>query len=260
MNLEIYYVDAFSNNVFGGNPAAVIFTNLSDDDLMQNIATENNLSETAFINISENENTIRWFSPTKEVDLCGHATLASAFVYFNYINTEKDTIEFKSNGGMLIVNKKENILELDFPKDTFIKTNHEDAVCNAIGLKPTETYKGQINLMAVYENEEEILNLQPDFKKVIDLTGQGLIVTAPGLHHDFVSRYFCPKYGINEDPVTGSAHTTLIPYWSDKLGSKKLLAKQVSIRGGELYCENKHERVLIGGNAVLYMKGNINIS
>ncbi len=260
MNLEIYYVDAFSNNIFGGNPAAVIFTNLSDDDLMQNIATENNLSETAFINISENENTIRWFSPTKEVDLCGHATLASAFVYFNYINTEKDTIEFKSNGGMLIVNKKENILELDFPKDTFIKTNHEDAVCNAIGLKPTETYKGQINLMAVYENEEEILNLQPDFKKVIDLTGQGLIVTAPGLHHDFVSRYFCPKYGINEDPVTGSAHTTLIPYWSDKLGSKKLLAKQVSIRGGELYCENKHERVLIGGNAVLYMKGNINIS
>ena len=260
MNLEIYYVDAFSNNIFGGNPAAVIFTNLSDDDLMQNIAAENNLSETAFINISENENTIRWFSPTKEVDLCGHATLASAFVYFNYINTEKDTIEFKSNGGMLIVNKKDNILELDFPKDTFIKTNHEDVVCNAIGLKPTETYKGQINLMAVYENEEQILNLQPDFKKVIDLTGQGLIVTAPGLHHDFVSRYFCPKYGINEDPVTGSAHTTLIPYWSDKLGSKKLLAKQVSTRGGELFCENKDERVLIGGNAVLYMKGNINIS
>ncbi len=260
MNLEIYYVDAFSNNIFGGNPAAVIFTNLSDDDLMQNIAAENNLSETAFINISENENIIRWFSPTKEVDLCGHATLASAFVYFNYINTEKDTIEFKSNGGMLIVNKKDNILELDFPKDTFIKTNHEDAVCNAIGLKPTETYKGQINLMAVYETEEEILNLQPDFKKVIDLTGQGLIVTAPGLHHDFVSRYFCPKYGINEDPVTGSAHTTLIPYWSDKLGSKKLLAKQVSTRGGELFCENKDERVLIGGNAVLYMKGNINIS
>ena len=260
MNLEIYYVDAFSNNIFGGNPAAVIFTNLSDDDLMQNIAAENNLSETAFINISENENTIRWFSPTKEVDLCGHATLASAFVYFNYINTEKDTIEFKSNGGKLIVNKKDNILELDFPKDTFIKTNHEDAVCNAIGLKPTETFKGQINLMAVYENEEEILNLQPDFKKVIDLTGQGLIVTAPGLHHDFVSRYFCPKYGINEDPVTGSAHTTLIPYWSDKLGSKKLLAKQVSTRGGELFCENKDERVLIGGNAVLYMKGNINIS
>ena len=260
MNLEIYYVDAFSNNIFGGNPAAVIFSNLSDDDLMQNIAAENNLSETAFINISKNENTIRWFSPTKEVDLCGHATLASAFVYFNYINTEKDTIEFKSNGGMLIVNKKDNILELDFPKDTFIKTNHEDVVCNAIGLKPTETYKGQINLMAVYENEEEILNLQPDFKKVIDLTGQGLIVTAPGLHHDFVSRYFCPKYGINEDPVTGSAHTTLIPYWSDKLGSKKLLAKQVSTRGGELFCENKDERVLIGGNAVLYMKGNINIS
>ena len=260
MNLEIYYVDAFSNNIFGGNPAAVIFTNLSDDDLMQNIAAENNLSETAFINISENENIIRWFSPTKEVDLCGHATLASAFVYFNYINTEKDTIEFKSNGGTLIVNKKDNILELDFPKDTFIKTNHEDVVCDAIGLKPTETYKGQINLMAVYENEEEILNLQPDFKKVIDLTGQGLIVTAPGLHHDFVSRYFCPKYGINEDPVTGSAHTTLIPYWSDKLGSKKLLAKQVSTRGGELFCENKDERVLIGGNAVLYMKGNINIS
>ena len=123
MKFDIYYVDAFSNNILAGNPAAVIFTNLNDDDLMQNIAAENNLSETAFINISENENIIRWFSPTKEVDLCGHATLASAFVYFNYINTEKETIEFKSNGGMLIVNKKDDILELDFPKDTFKKIN-----------------------------------------------------------------------------------------------------------------------------------------
>ena len=260
MKLDIYYVDAFSHETFEGNPAAVIFSNLNDDNLMQNIAAENNLSETAFVNVTENENIIRWFSPTKEVDLCGHATLASAFVYFNYINTQKETIEFKSNGGILIVNKKDNLLELDFPKDTFTEINNRDVVGDAVGLKPIETYKGQINLMAVYENEEDILNLKPDFNKIIKLVGQGLIVTAPGLHHDFVSRYFCPKYGINEDPVTGSAHTTLTPYWSDKLASKKLLAKQVSKRGGELFCENKDERVLIGGNAVLYMKGSINIS
>ncbi len=260
MKLDIYYVDAFSHETFEGNPAAVIFSNLNDDNLMQNIAAENNLSETAFVNVTENENIIRWFSPTKEVDLCGHATLASAFVYFNYINTGKETIEFKSNGGILIVNKKDNLLELDFPKDTFTQINNRDVVGDAVGLKPIETYKGQINLMAVYENEEDILNLKPDFNKIIELAGQGLIVTAPGLYHDFVSRYFCPKYGINEDPVTGSAHTTLTPYWSDKLASKKLLAKQVSKRGGELFCENKDDRVLIGGNAVLYMKGSINIS
>ena len=260
MKLDIYYVDAFSHETFEGNPAAVIFSNLNDDNLMQNIAAENNLSETAFVNVTENENIIRWFSPTKEVDLCGHATLASAFVYFNYINTGKETIEFKSNGGILIVNKKDNLLELDFPKDTFTQINNRDVIGDAVGLKPIETYKGQINLMAVYENEEDILNLKPDFNKIIKLAGQGLIVTAPGLHHDFVSRYFCPKYGINEDPVTGSAHTTLTPYWSDKLSTKKLLAKQVSKRGGELFCENKDERVLIGGNAVLYMKGSINIS
>ena len=260
MDLDIYFVDAFSNRTFAGNPAAVIYTSLNDDNLMQNIAAENNLSETAFINISDSGNFIRWFSPTKEVDLCGHATLASAFIYFNFINTNTDIIEFESNGGLLRVNKKDNFLELDFPKDTFSISDNENAVCNAVGLKPIETYMGEINLMAVYDNEEQILNLEPNFKKIIELEGQGLIVTAPGTNHDFVSRYFCPKYGVNEDPVTGSAHTTLIPYWSDKLAKKKLLAKQVSKRGGELFCEDKDERVLIGGNAVLYMKGRINIS
>ena len=259
MKFNVYYVDAFTENIFSGNPAAVIFSDIDDKSLMQRIAAENNLSETAFINLSENKNQIRWFSPIKEVDLCGHATLAAAFVYFNYLDKNAASISFNSASGELIVNKKDQFLQLDFPKDEFLLTNDVQSVASAVGVSPKETYKGVINLMAVYEREEDILNLSPDFSKVIDLNGQGLIVTAPGSNSDFVSRYFCPKYGINEDPVTGSAHTTLIPFWSEKLNKTNMTAKQVSKRGGDLFCENKDSRVLIGGKAILYMNGIINL-
>ena len=225
---------------------------------MQKISAENNLSETAFVNLSDN-NLIRWFSPIKEVDLCGHATLASAYIYFNYLDKKAESICFNSASGELIVNKKDKFLQLDFPKDEFQLTNDINSVASAVGVAPIQTYKGTINLMAVYEKEEDILKLSPDYEKVIGLDGQGLIVTAPGFHCDFVSRYFCPKYGINEDPVTGSAHTTLIPYWSERLNKNLLTAKQISKRGGDLFCENADNRVLIGGSAVLYMKGIIEI-
>ena len=258
MKFDVYFVDAFSSEIFSGNPAAVIFSDLDDEVLMQKIAAENNLSETAFVDLS-NKN-IRWFSPACEVNLCGHATLASAFIYFNYFDTTNESIVFNSASGELKVYKKDDYLELDFPKDTFKQVDMIEMVESATGAKPLETYLGDINLFAVYENEEIISNINPDYSAVSNLEGQGLIISSSSNQYDFVSRYFCPKFGINEDPVTGSAHTTLIPYWSEKLSKDSLTAKQVSSRGGELFCHNIKNRVLIGGKAVLYMKGLIEIS
>ena len=258
MKFDVYFVDAFTSEIFSGNPAAVIFSDLDDEVLMQKIAAENNLSETAFVDLSNNN--IRWFSPACEVNLCGHATLASAFIYFNYFDTTNESIVFNSASGELKVYKKDDYLELDFPKDTFKQVDMIEMVESATGAKPLETYLGDINLFAVYENEEIISNINPDYSAVSKLDGQGLIISSSSNQYDFVSRYFCPKFGINEDPVTGSAHTTLIPYWSEKLSKDSLTAKQVSTRGGELFCHNIKNRVLIGGKAVLYMKGLIEIS
>ena len=258
MKLNVYYVDAFTSNLFSGNPAAVIFSDLSNESLMQKIAAENNLSETAFINLDTSS--IRWFSPTCEVDLCGHATLASAFVYFNYLTQGQSSISLNSASGVLSVSNKDNFLELDFPKDNFNEVDMIDLVKEATGKEPIETYLGDINLFAVYESEETIKNINPNFELVSKLKGQGLIISSASNDCDFVSRYFCPKYGINEDPVTGSAHTTLIPYWSKKLDKSILIANQVSKSGGELFCSSSEARVLICGNAVLYMKGTIEIN
>ena len=255
MKHEIFYVDAFSNKAFTGNPAAVIFQHF-DEKIMQQIAAENNLSETAFI---EN-NHIRWFSPTIEVNLCGHATLASAFVYFNYIDNAATSIEFESASGILKVNKRSNIYELDFPKDNFQQIDAINSIEIATGVKPLETYIGDINMFAVFDGGINIKDIQPNFDEIKNLDGQGLIISSTDDEFDFVSRYFCPKYGINEDPVTGSAHTTLIPYWAEKLGKDKLHAKQVSQRGGELFCENLDNRVLIGGEAKIYMRGEIELN
>jgi len=260
MKFDVYFVDAFTDKVFSGNPAAVIFTDIDDENLMQKIAFENNLSETAFVNTNQDENLIRWFSPIKEVDLCGHATLASAFIYFNYINKVEDKVSFMSASGELSVKKIDDLYELDFPKDNIKKIDMMDEVEDSIGVRPIETYIGDINLFALLDNEETLKSLNPNFSKLINLEGQGLIVSSQSNEYDFVSRYFCPKFGINEDPVTGSAHTTLIPYWSDKLNSSKMLAKQVSKRGGVLHCKNQETRVLIGGKAVLYMKGEIEVN
>ena len=259
MKLEIFYIDAFAKEQFSGNPAAVIFSNLDDENLMQKIAAENNLSETAFINL-DNNNTIRWFSPTTEVNLCGHATLASAFVYFKFINKDETDIIFQSASGELKVNKINDIYELNFPKDNLKKVDEIDKVARATGIEPIETYLGDINMFAVYDNENILKEMKPNFDMLINLDGQGLIVSSSSEEFDFVSRYFCPKYGINEDPVTGSAHTSLIPYWAEKLNKDTLHAKQVSSRGGELYCKNIENRVLIAGNAKLYMKGEIEIN
>ena len=260
MKLDVYFIDAFADKVFTGNPAAVIFTDIDDEKLMQKIASENNLSETAFVNLTKDTNHIRWFSPLKEVDLCGHATLASGFVYFNFINKDENEVTFMSASGELSVSKNNDLYELNFPKDNLTKIDLEDRVEDSIGVKPVETYIGDINLIAILDSEDAIKELNPDFNKLINLEGQGLIVTAQSNEYDFVSRYFCPKYGINEDPVTGSAHTSLIPYWSERLKSSELVAKQVSDRGGVLYCKNQDTRVLISGKAVLYMKGEIKLS
>ena len=259
MKLDIFYIDAFSDKQFSGNPAAVIFSDLDDSNLMQKIASENNLSETAFIKSEDNKNYIRWFSPTIEVDLCGHATLASAFVYFNFLNKESSEIIFQSASGELKVKKKSDIYELDFPKDNLKPIDSIEIIEQATGLAPLETYLGNINMLAVFENEEMVKNIKPDFEKLKSIEGQGLIVTSSSNEYDFVSRYFCPKYGINEDPVTGSAHTSLIPYWSKKLNKETFKAKQVSKRGGELFCQDTPERVLIGGRAKLYMTGQIEV-
>ena len=260
MKLDAYFIDAFADKTFTGNPAAVIFTDIDDDKLMQKIASENNLSETAFVNISEDINYIRWFSPLKEVDLCGHATLASGFVYFNFINKDENEVSFMSASGKLSVRKKDDLYELNFPKDNIKKIDLIDQVEDSIGVKPIETYIGGINLFALLDSEDILKALTPNFNKLINLEGQGLIISSKSNEYDFVSRYFCPKYGINEDPVTGSAHTTLVPYWSERLNSSELVAKQVSERGGVLYCKNKDTRVLIAGKAVLYMKGKIELS
>ena len=260
MKLDVYFIDAFADKVFTGNPAAVIFTDIDDEKLMQKIASENNLSETAFVNLTKDTNYIRWFSPLKEVDLCGHATLASGFVYFNFINKDENEVTFMSASGELSVSKNNDLYELNFPKDNLIKIDLEDRVEDSIGVKPVETYIGDINLIAILDSEDALKELNPDFNKLLNLEGQGLIVTAKSNEYDFVSRYFCPKYGINEDPVTGSAHTSLIPYWSERLKCSELVAKQVSDRGGVLYCKNQDTRVLISGKAVLYMKGEIKLS
>ena len=260
MKFDVYFVDAFTDSIFSGNPAAVIFTDLDDKKLMQKIASENNLSETAFVNISNDINSIRWFSPVKEVDLCGHATLASGFVYFNFIKKDENEVSFMSASGELSVRKTDELYELNFPKDNIKKINLVDEVEDSIGIKPIKTYIGDINLFALLDSEDDLRTLTPNFNKLINLEGQGLIVSSRSKEYDFVSRYFCPKYGINEDPVTGSAHTTLIPYWSEKLNSEELVAKQVSERGGVLYCKNKDTRVLIAGKAVLFMKGEIELS
>tara|TARA_B100001027_G_scaffold22477_1_gene13253 strand:+ start:1002 stop:1775 length:774 start_codon:yes stop_codon:yes gene_type:complete len=257
MKYEIFFIDAFTSEIFSGNPAAVIFSHFNDE-IMQKIAAENNLSETAFIDLENNY--IRWFSPECEVDLCGHATLASAFAFFEFIDRSSDSIILNSNSGQLKASKLNSIIQLDFPKDNFNEVNEVESVLKATNINPLKTFLGDINLFAVFNSEKEIEEIKPNFDLLKQLPGQGLIISSLGEKYDFVSRYFCPKFGINEDPVTGSAHTTLIPYWSDKLNKKELRAKQISKRGGELFCINEENRVLIGGNATLYMKGEIEIN
>ena len=260
MNIPIYQVDAFHNELFKGNPAAVCpLKEWLPRELMQSIAMENNLSETAFIVKVQPGYEIKWFTPACEVDLCGHATLAAAHVLFEHMFYEQDAIEFFSASGILYVKRRDDgWIYLDFPVQKPRRVQNREIFKAALGKQPLEALKAKM-LMLVYRNEQEILKLKPDFKQIARMKEMGIIVTAPGKDFDFVSRFFAPAVGIDEDPVTGSAHTMLIPYWSDILNKKYLSAWQCSKRGGILLCENQNDRVLIGGHAVTYLNGTIHI-
>ena len=262
MKQKIYQIDAFTSEVFKGNPAAVcVMDSWPEDELMQKIAMENNLAETAFTVKENDQYVLRWFTPETEVDLCGHATLATAYVLFNYYQVNENTIRFYSpRSGELIVEQSDSgLLSMNFPADDLEKIQNVVAIDEAIGLSPLETYKGKTDYMLIYSSQEEIESITPNFFLLDQLDCRGVIVTAPGKHVDFVSRFFAPQCGIPEDPVTGSAHTTMTPYWSKKLDKTELKAKQVSQRGGDLLCEHLGSRIQISGTAVPYLIGEIEI-
>src|ERR1043166_301767 len=254
MKLDIYQVDAFTSEPFHGNPAAVVpLDSWLPDETMQAIALENNLSETAFFVRGEDGYDIRWFTPTFEIDLCGHATLGSAYVLFNELGFKDNGLRFNSKSGVLTVQRQGNKLVLDFPSRPAVKADAPEGLFDAIGRVPSEVLRAR-DYMLVYDTEDEVRGIAPDFSALARIRTHAVIVTAPGERSDFVSRFFAPEAGINEDPVTGSSHCNLIPYWSARLGKTEMFARQLSARGGELYCELAGDRVKIGGNAVLYLR------
>lgn len=261
--MRIYQLDAFADRLFTGNPAAVVpLSAWLPDEQMQQIAAENNLAETAFYLKTEGEDHyhIRWFTPTVEVDLCGHATLATGYVvFFLEEKPATDEVFFDSRSGVLKVCRSEdNWLTLDFPADPVQKANVQPpALLAGLSEKPRLVFKGKTDYMLVYDTQQQIESLSPDFREVATVPARGIIVTAPGDDVDFVSRFFAPQTGVDEDPVTGSAHTTLIPYWAERLGKNELTARQVSARGGYLRCKFNGERVDISGQVQLYLKGEI---
>jgi PhzF family phenazine biosynthesis protein len=259
LKLSIFHIDAFAENLFEGNPAAVIpLEKWLPDNLLQDIAQENNLSETAYFIKEGDEYHIRWFTPSVEVDLCGHATLASAHVIFEILGTQADKIVFHSKSGELKVARKGELIELDFPMATISKCEIPIEITRAFGKEPIEVWKSD-DYIAVYENESDIVSLTPDFNILSELNCRGIAATSRGEKTDFVSRFFAPRCGINEDPVTGSAHCALMPYWANNLGKNKLSAAQLSARGGVLQCELIGARVLIAGKAVKYFEGLIEL-
>jgi PhzF family phenazine biosynthesis protein len=263
MKLQLYQVDAFTNKLFGGNPAAVVpLDKWIDDNIMQKIAMENNLAETVFFVPGNNDYHIRWFTPELEIDLCGHATLASAYVLYNYLGYTQPAIRFNSKSGELLVTKKGNKLELNFPaRMPEHVTEYPEELLKGLGISsPVAVYKSR-DYVVELETQKDVQQVKPDFSLLNKINVIGIIVTAPGADCDFVSRFFAPNCGIPEDPVTGSSHSTLIPFWAEKLNKTKLFARQLSQRQGELWCELlKNDRVLIAGECVFYMKGEITIS
>jgi PhzF family phenazine biosynthesis protein len=259
MKLSIYQADAFTSELFGGNPAAVCpLESWLPADLMQKIAFENNLSETAFYVRKDDHFEIRWFTPVAEVDLCGHATLASAFILFNHEGYDHDEIIFSTlKSGDLKVSKNGDRIALHFPKDHPEKVNPSPELLNAFNIRPSQVFKGKSKYMFVYQNEEDIRKIIPDLNAISSLAQGGIIVTAPGNDVDFVSRFFAPFLGVNEDPVTGSAHTALIPYWAQVTGKDELSAIQLSARKGFLLCSNHRDSVEMSGQCRLYLKGEI---
>lgn len=263
--LQLYQVDSFTDTVFGGNPAAVCFMDAwLPDDVLQNIAIENNLSETAFFIPSKDTNAdfdLRWFMPGGEVDLCGHATLATAFVAFEEMSFAKDLITFSSRSGLLTVEQTSEGLLMDLPLWNVEKAQPREDINAALGVSPKALYEGKYWL-AEFDSQAEIEALEPDFRALKAISDVSfLIVSAPADDEetDFVSRFFCPQHGVDEDPVTGSAHCILTPFWAERLDKKTLNARQISKRGGQLLCEIKNDRVAITGQAVMYMRATIHI-
>lgn len=259
MTLKMYQIDAFAKHVFEGNSAAVVpLEEWLEDDVMQRIAMENNLSETVFFVKEDERYRIRWFTPLSEVDMCGHATLASAYVLFELLDFKEEVIVFDSKSGLLHVTKQEGKFVMDFPVQEIVACAIPEQLKKAFRAQPTECYKA-MDYLLVFENEADILEAKPKLEFLKEIDARGVIITSKSNKFDFICRFFAPKYGIDEDPVTGSAFTQLIPYWSRALNKNSFHAKQVSKRGGELFCTLEGSRVEIAGYAAKYLEGVIEI-
>jgi len=263
MKIPLYQLDAFSQKPFGGNPAAVCpLETWLDDQTLQGIAAENNLSETAFYVPVEGGYHLRWFTPVAEVDLCGHATLASAWVILNLLDTDRTEVNFETRSGTLgVALGEDGFLIMDFPARSASPKEAPKALIEGLGAAPTEVLAADRDYLVVFETEDEVRKLKPDFLRLRGLDRLGIIVTAPGMGSEFVSRFFAPSVGVPEDPVTGSAHCTLAPFWSERLGRGDawMDARQISARGGHLRCRTLGDRVEIGGQAALFLTGSIEL-
>lgn len=262
MTIPFWHVDAFAGALFGGNPAGVcVLDKWPAAGLLQKIAAENNLPETAFVVCQGADCDLRWFTPAVEIDLCGHATLAAAHVLFSRRGWSGPSVRFTTQSGPLVVERRDDLLVMDFPSRPALPCEPSTVLLRGLGREPIEV-RGARDYLAVYATEEDVRALSPDMSLLARIDRMGVIATAPAhdpREADFVSRFFAPGVGIPEDPVTGSAHCTLIPYWARRLGKKALRAQQVSARGGELSCEDAGDRVKIGGRAILYLEGNIEV-
>jgi len=255
MSIPYYQVDTFTSRLFSGNPAGVcLLTDWPSDGMLQSIATENNLAETAFVVQRGSFFDLRWFTPSLEVDLCGHATLASAHVIFRHLGYRDSIVRFETLSGTLTVSRNEDLLTLDFPARPATDCDIPSDLIDGLRVRPASAAKAR-DYLAVFQTERSVRELEPDLAALMRLDCLGIIATAPGDNCDFVSRFFAPRAGISEDPVTGAAHCTLIPYWAERLKRSELRARQISPRGGELFCEHRSERVGIGGRAVTYSAG-----
>jgi PhzF family phenazine biosynthesis protein len=260
MDIPVYQVDAFASELFRGNPAAVCpLETWLPDHVMQAIAAENNLAETAFFCRENGRYRLRWFTPESEIDLCGHATLASAYVVFEHLNSSLSEVAFDTRSGELVVKRRRSLLELDLPSRPLTPIETPPGLAEALGGNPIWVGKSR-DWVAVFETEDQVKNLKPDLGALAKLPIFAVAVTAPGHDVDFVSRFFAPAEGVPEDPVTGSAHCNLVPYWAERLGKTLLRARQVSRRGGDLECELAGDRVLLRGGAVLYLTGTIHLN
>lgn len=270
MRIPVYQIDAFTDNVFGGNPAAVCpLDQWLDDDTLRNIALENNLSETAYFvpDGQEADYRLRWFTPTVEVDICGHATLATSHLILNRLEPDRDQVSFITRSGVLTIRRDGDLLAMDFPSRPPVSWTPPAGFADAVGGNPQDILASEApggiederNALFVFETAAEVRAISPDFAAMVAAGHNGAIVTAPSEDCDCVSRYFAPHHGIDEDPVTGSAHCTIIPYWSERLGKADIHARQISDRGGELFCQDQGERVRIAGRAVDFMSGEISL-